>query len=90
MTERAKMQYDHFVKGINKLIKGPREQQFEDSLVDFITYVGLDDMTEEEKSVFYSQTLLNTAAGRKIKEVLENYFEVKNNELMKQNSFKNA
>ena len=47
-------------------------------------------MSEDEKAIFYSQTLLNTPAGRKIKEVLENYFEVKNREIMKQNTYKTA
>ena len=43
-----------FTKGVDRLMKGYRDQNFDDCLVEFICNIALEDLTEEEMAIFYS------------------------------------
>ena len=75
MTERANQQYDHFKVEIERIIKGHRDQEFEDGLVAFITSVNLADMTEAEKELVFSKTMSGTLEGRLIRDIIKDYLD---------------
>ena len=73
MTERAKQQYEHFQAEIEKIIKGHRDQDFQDGLIAFITGIQLVDLTEAEKELIFSKTLTNTLEGRIVKDIIQEF-----------------
>ena len=71
MTERARAMYEHFSSHIEKIIKGHRDQEFEDGIVAFITNLNLTNLTEAEKELVFSKTMTNTVEGRYIRDIIQ-------------------
>ena len=75
MTQRAKQSFEHFTQELDRIVKGHRDQDFEDCLVEFVNRVQLSDMTEAEKELIFSQKLSNAFEGKKIKEVINSFMQ---------------
>ena len=63
MTQRAKQSFEHYTQELDRIVKGHRDIDFEESLVQFVTRVQISDLTEAEKELLFSQKLLNTLEG---------------------------
>ena len=75
MTERTMQQFEHYSSEIERIIKGHRDQEFQDSLVQFITNLSFSEMTEGEKELVFSSTLGTSLEGRYVRDILQDYLE---------------
>ena len=75
MTERAKQQYEHYQAQIEKIIRGHRDQEFEDAIVGFCASLSLSDLSQEEKELVFSKTLTSTLEGRLIRDIIKDYLD---------------